>query len=363
VQNEEIGDVPDLFVRLDAPFSNRDGYVSALGEEFVAGYLESRDVIVESGLAADWVPPERLPSESDLAYFVRCCISFRRYYDGAMQLLVLALMPEQAGDAEGWQEWLIALLQEELPAEVRVMVLDDAGAPQLDRLAEEAPALVRTVRPELDMARAMEELAADSGETGPGSLFRRHLLRLNSAAAKGEVEAAARAAAAALRVAEREGWRDMQTVVHLALGAGYLGAGRAQDALRCYRAASAVSGEAQAQGDPAGPKLLIQSRFAEGSVLFNDGRLAEAAAVYETTAPVAAEHGEPILALEGWRMAAHCHEAEGRRDDAWRCGLPHVGQCLRRLAGRPPYDAEKAELEGRLARLLGGSADAEATPR
>jgi hypothetical protein len=174
----------------------------------------------------------------------------------------------------------------------------------------------------------------------------------------------------------------MQTVVHLALGAGYLGAGRAQDALRCYRAASAVADEAQAQGDPAGPKLLIQSRFAEGSVLFNDGRLAEAAAVYETAAPVAAEHGEPILALEGWRMAAHCHEAEGRRDDAWRCGrhaleaaerideatrrgtmLPHVGQCLRRLAGRPPYDAEKAELEGRLARLLGGSAGAEASPR
>src|SRR5262249_27936007 len=144
--------------------------------------------------------------------------------------------------------------------------------------------------------------------------------------------------------------------VHMALGGALLAAQQTDEALASYRAARQAAEAAVAAGDPAGPKLLVPTRFAEGAALVAGGRLAEAAAVYEAAAPVAAAQGDQLMTLEGWRMAAYCHEQVAAGDLAWRCGeqalaagaaldedaraastLPYAGQGLLRLAQQECY--------------------------
>src|SRR4051794_22494754 len=57
VQREGAGEVPDLFVRLRAPFGPEGGYGRALIDELGAQYDEARPALAEAGVAADWACP------------------------------------------------------------------------------------------------------------------------------------------------------------------------------------------------------------------------------------------------------------------------------------------------------------------
>ncbi len=371
VQNEEVGDVPDLFIRFDTPFEDPRRHGLALLALLREKYEEIREGIAAEGIASEWTCPTPRPGESDIAALAKACASLRTYYEAIMENLVLVLMPQAVADVAGWQEWLRKLVRSGLPANVRVMVLDDEEAPILDTVCKAEPERIVTVTPDLDMPGAMEELAR-SGGTGPGVSFRRHFVALSNAAAAGDLAKAARSGAAALSIASEHHWPQMQVVIHMALGGAYLGVGKLVEALASYRTAGKVAGDATAEGDPLGPKLRVQSLLADGSALVSGGQHAEAAVVYETAAPLATQQGDHLMAMESCRMAAYCHEMNGQFELAWRCGqlaleaggslddqlrtnstLQYVGQGLLRLTKHRAYARMADDVRERMAELIG----------
>ena len=128
---------------------------------------------------------------------------------------------------------------------------------------------------------------------------------------------------------------------------------------------------AAAQGDPTGPKLVLQSKLAEGAALVSEDQHAEAAKVYEEAAGLAEQLQDHMMTMESWRMAAYCHEISKQIEPSWRCGhaaldaaerldadirststLPFVGQGLLRLV--PQQNPEMANaIRERMNTLVG----------
>jgi tetratricopeptide (TPR) repeat protein len=353
VQSEELGTTPDVFVRLRPAFGDPSRYASDLLSAFLDQYDAARPDLEAQGIAAGWQRPEAAVDETDPAFLVRVATSFQAYYADRMQCLVLVLAPATVADERAFAAWLIDLLQQRLPPTLRLMVPDPEGAPRLDGLDQMAPGLAVTIDPALDMPGALEELARSEGADGPAKLFRVNLTSIANAGARGNLTGAERAAGRALEVARKEDWADQALVVHVALAAVYLGAGRAADAVGSYRKAS-IAGEAvAAKGHPAAARLRLTAAMGEGAALVAAARWREAAAAYEQAAPLAEAAGDPLMLLEAWRMAGWSHEQAGADRDAWRCGqlaleagerlpadrrgqstLPWVGQMLLRLLDR-----------------------------
>jgi len=349
VQNEETSDIPDLFIRFEKPFHDPLQYGFSLRDELNAKYEEIREAIGQEGLAADWTCPP--PKSGDIRTFIECCGSFCEYYAGLMEFLVVVLAPGDVAEVAAWEQWLLNIVSAELPPQMKIMVIDTVDAPALERLAEEAPDRVESVPPELDMPGAMEELVRDAPGNGPGFTFRRMFVTLTNAAAAGDLKKSQRAADSALAIAVKEKWHQMQVVIHMALGGALVGAGKNDDALDTYRRAEQAAHEAEAEDDPAGPKLVLQSKMAQAGALIGLSRHGDAALLYENAAVMAESQEDPLMALENWRMAAYCHKETKDFDKSWICGssalsaadqmeadmranstLPYVGQGLLRIA-------------------------------
>lgn len=351
-ENEEVGTVPDLFIRFEEPFTESQRYGFVLAEALKVKYDQIREGILGEGIASDWTSPEARQGESNEAYFARCCASFRDYYQAIVGRLVVVLLPGEVTSFVEWRTWLARILKLGLPESVRLLLVDPMGEPALDLLAQSEPELVRTIPADLDMPGAYLELARGDGRPDPGVDFRRAFIALTNALAKRDPTLAGTLADRAMAIAQQHGWPQMQIVVHMAVGAGWLAVGKPEEALKRYQAAGATAATASQGGDPAAPKLALQCKLAEGAALVSGQRHQQAAEAYEAAAALAERLPDPMMLMESRRMAGFCYATAGQADPAWRSGhlaldaaeklepdaranstLPYVGQFLLRLLG------------------------------
>ncbi|MCK5507481.1 MAG: hypothetical protein KAI50_03050 [Desulfobacterales bacterium] len=373
LQNEEVGDIPDLFIRFEVPFTDIKSYPLELLKSLNDQYEESRKDIAEEGLQTDWRCPHQQSTENGVQAFARACMSFRKFYKGKMLALALFLAPSQISSMEHWRDFLIALVRSEFPPTIRITVIDHLDRQMFNELCEAEPKLTRTITPELDMPSALEEIAEMAEGVGPGNDFRKLFVKLSNAAAKGNVKAVNKLAIAALLIAKKQKWFDLQVAVQMVLGAMHLGKGAVAESLAAYREAGKLAVQAEQSGHPAGGKLVVQTRFAEAGALLGDGKYAEAAPLYEGIAPLAGAQNDPFLELEAWRMAAYCYEMSEQLKDSWRCGnqaldtgerldeelrsnstLPFVGQQLLGILARQNANKKyEQEIRQRMIALVG----------
>jgi len=353
LQNEEVGEIPDLFIRFNTPFHDPRTYGFRLIDALRAQYQEIRAGIAEENIPSEWQIREPLHNESDLVAFIRCCESFQDYYKKLMLILVIVLTPEKVSNPVDWQNWLLRLAHAGLPSAIRITVMDNIHAPLLEPLSQIEPKLVHTVTPEIDMPGALEEIAETAGGVGPGRDFRKLFIALTNAAGKGDITTVQKMADKALRIVRKQKWLDMEVVVYMSLGSAWMGGKNISEALTNYRNAGRAAAQAEAAKHPAGSKLVIQTKFAEAGALFSANRYLESARIYESAAPLAEKQEDYLMTVEGWRMAAYCHEKAEEYKEAWRCGcqaldagerldenlrhngtLPYVGQGLLRLVAQ-----------------------------
>ncbi|UCF93034.1 MAG: hypothetical protein JSW39_02435 [Desulfobacterales bacterium] len=373
MQNEEVGDIPDLFIRFDVPFTNPHSYPLELLKSLVQQYEDSRKDIAAADLPTNLECPSMQPQESGVQTFARACVSLREYYQGKMLALVAFLTPNTIANATDWIDFLLRLVRVDFPPTIRITVIDHVDRPVLNALCQAEPTLVQTVIPDLDMPGALEEIAETAGGVGPGNDFRKLFVRLSNVVATGNTKPANKLAISALRIARKQKWFDLQAAVYMVLGAMYLGKQDASLALKAYQYADKAAAAAEKSGNPAGGKLVVQTRFARAGALISAGNYAEAAPLYEGTAPLTKAQNDAFLELEAWRMASYCYEMEKQPSKAWQCGqqaleagerlddnlrpnstLPYVGQRLLGLLTQNKADPKyERQVRARMEALVG----------
>jgi hypothetical protein len=370
MQNEELSDIPDLFIRFQEPFENPTKYGFELREALCRKFDEIREGIGEEGLLKDWICP--LPQPGDIPTFINCCHSFGEYYVELMDNLVIVLAPEKIADIRSWEQWLIHLVSADLPPGLKVMVLDSLNSPKLEGLADGTGDRVKSIAPALNMPGALEELVQDIPGHSPGHAFRRMFVAMSNASGAGDLKKCQKAAHSALSLATKEQWPVMQVVVHMSLAGALLGAGKFEEALSNYQQAEKIAVVANKMGDPAAPKLITQTKMAQASALIGKSRYTDAAAVYESAAAIAENQQDHFMALENRRMAAYCQEITEHFDLSWHSGmlaiqaaekmehdvrvnstLPYLGQAMFRVAELRKDSKGKETIEQRMIELMG----------
>lgn len=377
VQNEEGGsELTDLFVKLEAPFEpTGDDYVNEYNivqkQEFEKMYDEIKQSLAKDGVDNSWKVPK--DSNGAMLSLVECYKSFQHHYKEIVNHLVLVLVPSAITDKERWNDWLQFMLQQNLPEEVRLTTVDYSDELVLDQLAARNDSAVVTVRPNLDMAEAMKEIASTAG-SGPGADFRR--LFVDMAMSKSQDAASLQGKAdAALQIAKANNWLSLQVAVYLLLGATHFKDGRNSEALASYEAAKQLSQTADPKVDPAGTKLAVQSSFGKAAVLFSSGQYGEAAKAYEEAADAAKSGQDHHMTMDALRMASYCYQQDKKIDEAWTTGwaaleasekiekdtrqsggttLPFLGQALLGIArSEPKYEDKVDAITTRMNELAG----------
>lgn len=344
-QQEEGGDLPDLFIRFEAAFAEPATYGHELFDLLRQGYAESQEELREASVDAGWRCPDPKPDEEDCASFVRACRSLYEHYSDLMDYLAIVLTPSRIEDEEAWQAWLLRLLQCPIPERVRFLVLDHAEAPALGPLSTMEPTLITTDGPDLNMAGAMEEIAQSANDGSPEGRFRELLTALNKAADDGNTARAEEISEAAIDLTRNQEWWDMECTVYMVMGGVHLADNNPRLALDYYQKSGQVAQKLD-EDHHSRAMLRLQSRLAEGSVLFQMEAYAQAAEVYEAAVPLAEAADNDFLMIDAWRMAGTCHEQSHQVAEAWRCHgeALDVGETLdedERLNSTLPFSAAR----------------------
>ena len=133
----ETGELPDLFLRFEAPFEEPGSYgftlCRALDEQIAAAFEAER--AATHGAAepeeARWRVPPIEENGDDCQALGQALASLQSHYADVMEHAAAVLSPSHAPDVLAWQAWLLRLLNVQLPPTVRFLVLDRAEAPLL----------------------------------------------------------------------------------------------------------------------------------------------------------------------------------------------------------------------------------------
>jgi len=368
LESEPVGTTPDLFLELKAPFESQTAYAATLIEDLKSQYAANRESIAEAGITTDWQTPI-CRSDCSVSEMLQTFDSFHQAFPSLARFLVLVLSPETRTSSRQWEQWWLELSRQRIPESLRFMVVDSPACPELSRLSETAPEVAVTIRPELDMSSAYEDIVANVPGSGPGFDFRKYFVALTNAAGTGDVAKAESIAGKAVAIAAAEKWYYLVSATQMALGAAYFAAGQLQSAVAAYRQANAAISGAD---DVASRNMELPTRMAEGAALIAAGDFPAAADVYQNAALVAEKQKQPSAELECWRMAGWCFESAKKPDQSWECGekaltvgsripesdrgmstLPYAGQMLLRLADAGTNRRRKSEITERMTELMG----------
>lgn len=369
--DDQIGELPDLFLRLSAPFEQEGSYGFGLREELwqASQELGAADDAELSGVVP-WRPALLTQKSVGTSSFMAACESFHSHYQLPGQL-ALVLNPSQVSDVAGFARWLLAAARQ-MPATLRFIVLDAVRKPELSPLLAADPKRMVLQAAELDMPRALADTSRNAGGLDtPGGMFRQLFVTFSGALGRQELGQAEQLAQRALEIAAAQGWHALGLPIHMALATAYAGAERMQDAHARLVTAEQMAKAGALAGDPSCAKLGLQARMARGSLWIGERKYADAAQHYEQTLPEAQALGDPLLIVDCLRLASFCREQDGDLRAGLRHGvavteyargldfatrktstLPFVGEAMKRLAKKSALRAEATRTASEIDQLM-----------
>ncbi len=338
VESSEASETPEMFLRLHAAFAEPAGYGFALAREIQEQYAEVKAAVEADrqqgltafdGLTFDWNCPEPTSDETDRKYLIRVAADYLRHHAQVIDHVILWLTPREVSDTDAWQRWLFHLLEKDgLPEGARILVVDSLPAPSLDWLQATDSPKIHFEPLQLNMKGAAQETAEAAEGEGPGHEFRKVFTALTAAAGEGDLPKTQSLGDKAMELTRAQNWPQLEFGVWLVLSAAYFGKKQSDKAFQGYqgaeKAALKLKDTPENDMSSSAEKFQVQARFGQAAVLIEQQRWAEAALLYEETAPIAQSAGDTLMLLECWRMAAYAYERVKQWDKALEGGRQAV---------------------------------------
>jgi hypothetical protein len=313
----------DIPIHFESPFDRADEYAPALLKEleevlYIWNHSKKDDASVYTG-SIEWQPDHRVnPADNPASLFIRNMNSFSTYLcleEGIH--LVLVLKPTRF-IAAGFNRWLESAIKAGIDDKIRILISDTEQQPSFSEIASHRPDKVITLLPELDMDRAMQQVAAMGDPNDPGTAYRKAFVRLMQAITKRDEADAERQSIVCIGIAIdnlaiNPLWLSQLVVVYAALANDQLGYSHFQKAI-----AFASLGVEAAERSPEfikeeymQGKLIAQAVMLRGSLYAANQQwekaiddLSRAGEIYEYTV-------DPMLSMEAHRMTAYCADKRG----------------------------------------------------
>jgi tetratricopeptide (TPR) repeat protein len=374
IEDHREGELPVLFLVLSSPFEAAGRHGHELRRELAELASAGAGEFEQTGLAV-WRTPISEGTSSDIGMFTDSLASLARHLADRLERLAIVLWPAKVLDAPAYNAWLRRLVRV-VPDRVRVITPDRAEAPQLDVLVEQAEARVQSVRADLDMAGAAEELAAAApGGDEPGGRYRAAFVGMGAAFGRGQLARAREQAEQARAIAEASaGFGHLEVALAFAFASGLLGAGEHAEAIAEFGRAEQRAAIAEQSGEAWAGGLRLRAAMGQGSALVAARAWTEAAPRWISAAGLARNEDDGPAELDCLRMAAWSHEQASRFDEAWAVGqtgldraaelserarnastLPWLGELMLRLSESGRRAEERGPIVRQLGELLGSN--------
>lgn len=315
--SESDPEMQDAFLTIEGPFRSKEQFHEQVLAELVMSVEQANEELAADGVAVAWVLPLREEGESDARHLVRSLRHLQKAVRTLARAVVVVLRPGVIEAPKAWMAWLMSVLEADLPLDVRLTWVDAFDPPLCSELEESADPRVWSVHLELDVLGAVEDTAHEAAGDGPDAVFRRHMATFGRAAAEGDYAQAEASSRAARAVADAAQWAGMTATVDLAWATMLTAQGRHAEALEAYRDVQPMLTQEPLASEAGSAMLRMQSKFGEAGALFGLERPQEAAMAYRDAANLAAEAGDQVLGLEGWRMSAFCFGRAEAFQEAW----------------------------------------------
>lgn len=306
----------DLFITFDAPFHHSLQYARALKDQLQGQVEASRAELSAQGLDASWrLDPAASPDTAAAVVEALRSLGATLHRDhsgrGTFSHLAAVLLPSEVADDGAWARWLQRMLAACQHERLRLLVLDSLDQPRLPALCQPDDQRISVRRPAVDGLATAQETFAQEVTLGPAGVFRNLLMAVVGQMEHGSADQVRVHAADALQFARQHAWADQEVVLRIMVAAALLKEQRHAEAVQVYQVARQAAAQALQASHPAGRKLVLQTWFGEAGARLAGGDPQAAAACYDAAAQVAHEDGNPLMALEAWRMGALCHARSG----------------------------------------------------
>jgi len=352
----ENSSAADLFIPFYTSCSNAALYSHELIQELEEKINADREALEQEGMFISWEP--------STYHFISDFHSFSQHVASA-EMVVAVLLPGII--TRPFIKWLTCILEDGMPENIRLLIIETHGETKLDELAEAYSELIKTASLDLDMPTAMQQLASAGDPADPGVKFRKAFLELSQAASSKDIAAVKKLEAAPLLIAREQGWIPMEIAVHSLVASAFIGAMQFNEAIKKYDISFALATKI------ASP-LAIQSLFNKGSVHIALKNYKDAGGCFEKAAQLSQEAGDHFQLMEARRMHGFCLVKCGEWEHAFEVEkqaleaaeqleesvrhnstLPYLGQSLLELSYRNGDKEEYLLLEEKINSLAGAN--------
>ncbi|MFC0400796.1 hypothetical protein [Paraburkholderia rhizosphaerae] len=305
-------DTSDLFIRFDQPFDTGFSYSRVLGDALIEQYRQSFD---DEDTEGNW-PFNRVARYDSAAGFLLLLGAFARHHREQFRYVAAVLQPHPISASGAWETWLEAALQAPIPESIRLVIVDTQSDRRWQALADRFPDEVQVIEISMDMFDIMRETAMHAGgAAGSVGAYRQIMADLMVLLTRGSAHEVQERAGKAMQIARREQWLDQEAVLRLMIAGAQIKDADFDNAVVSYRDARDWAIRAKEKELPGAQNLVVQTWFGEGGACLAAGKMKDAARAYRSGAEQARCVPDPMLVVEGFRMAGFCF-ANARLPDA-----------------------------------------------
>ncbi len=226
----------DCILPVTTPFEEKEGHGLAIVDG-LDDLMDSMKEHLEKAEVHDpvWIPPE-LPHTMvhyknapapDCLYLSKALQSLQQFLEPHTKNLSLVLEPSVIINSAQWQEWLNEFIPLLTQKKVRLIPPDNIEEPIYSSIAAKNKTKVQTQKANLDMPKAMEEMAREAEDANePSGQFRWQFVQMSNAIGKKDLSEARNKAAQAEAIAKKNQWLHMEFAVHQTMANAELGAER-----------------------------------------------------------------------------------------------------------------------------------------
>ncbi|MBW7983485.1 hypothetical protein [Enterobacillus tribolii] len=310
LQEQQPGEhgIPDLFVTFTCPFTTGYDYSQSLVDALIGKYQNS------DAVASYWEAEKRPVTQG--AETLSCFQHFASHHRANFRYLAVMLSPESVSDRQLFTRW-IGDIASTVPDNIRLVFCDTDVQPEWQFLLDKHAAHAGLITLPTDGLQLMRETyyqqAAGERDADAGR-YRSLLLDCFILLEKGTPAQLTQRAEQALSLAGKKGWHAQSAIVHNMIAGGHLKAGDAPKAIAAYQEARRCA-QAIPQADQR-LQHLMQADFSLGGAHYSVNAYQQAARAYTDAANWAQQAGNVYYAIDGHRMAGHCHLRRHHPDDA-----------------------------------------------
>ncbi len=302
----------DIFVVLRTPLQSWQRYVDQALDELTDGVQHDLVLLDQHGLSVDLADATRPTGQDAVSRFVQYLHQLNRtvrtHTDGA---LVLCLLPESADDKATLEPVLTALLQRDLPADLRLLVTDTVGAEQLATLCGRFRADCYSSTIDMQLPKIIRQLAALGSPTAPDVKFRQWQAELTAALAQRNLRDVQYFANNCLLICGQQNWPVLAGSVHLSVAYAYVDHRRFEEALTRYGQVIEQMERLCETGDASAGQLSIMAWLGGGGVYETLRQRPRAIDYYQRAGDRAEALQDWLLAIESYRRLSIVHEQSG----------------------------------------------------